>query len=201
MRKLTFVASTAGPVKADVGLTVLPTHTTREAPAPDLIVVPGSGRPLAVLKDAELIGWLRDSAPNCRWTASVCTGAGLYAKAGLLEDRPSTTHWAFRDNLAAMGVDVRTERVVWAGTHVSGAGVSAGIDMALSLTDRVYGRELAEGLQLGIEYDPQPPFASGSPDTASANSLRIAMRMLLGDRPLRTAAAYGRHMLASRLGR
>jgi transcriptional regulator GlxA family with amidase domain len=92
-----------------------------------------------VLGDTVLIDWLRDAAPRCRWTASVCTGAGLFATAGLLEGKTTTTHWGFRDNLRAMGVDVVADRVVWQGNHVSGAGVSAGIDMALSLTERVHG--------------------------------------------------------------
>ena len=131
----------------------------------------------------------------------VCTGAALYAKAGLLEGKPTTTHWAFRDNLKAMGVEVASDRVVWDGSHVSGAGVSAGIDMALSLTDRVHGRRLAEALQLGIEYDPQPPFAAGSPATASAGTLRLAMRMLLGDEPLQTVSRVSRHMVGARLAR
>jgi len=89
-----------------------------------------------VLSDQALIDWLRAAAPNCKWTASVCTGAGLYGAAGLLEGKAATTHWAFRDNVRAMGVEVVGDRVVWQGNHVSGAGVSAGIDMALSLTDR-----------------------------------------------------------------
>jgi putative intracellular protease/amidase len=101
---------------------------------------------------------------------------------GLLEGKKTTTHWGFRDNLRAMGVEVVEDRVVWQSTHISGAGVSAGIDMALALTDSVHGREIAESLQLLIEYDPQPPFDSGSPDKAAAGTLRLAFRMLLGDR-------------------
>jgi cyclohexyl-isocyanide hydratase len=97
---------------------------------------------------------LRSAAPGCQWTASVCTGAGLYAAAGLLEGKKTTTHWGFRNNLRAMGVEVVGDRVVWEGNHISGAGVSAGIDMALALTERVHGRKLAESLQLLIEYGP-----------------------------------------------
>jgi hypothetical protein len=116
--------------------------------------------------------------------ASVCTGAGLYASAGLLEGKTTTTHWGFGDNLRAMGIDVVADRVVWQGNHISGAGVSAGIDMALSLTDRVHGPKLAESLQLAIEYDPQPPFNSGAPTKADASTLRLAFRLLAGDRPV-----------------
>jgi transcriptional regulator GlxA family with amidase domain len=148
-----------------------------------------------------LLEWLRAAAPGCQWTASVCTGAGLYAAAGLLEGKRTTTHWGFRDNLRALGIEVVADRVVWQGNHVSGAGVSAGIDMALSLTERVHGRELAESLQLVIEYDPQPPFDSGSPTKADASTLRLALRVLLGDRPLRMATRMNGQALAARLGR
>jgi transcriptional regulator GlxA family with amidase domain len=151
-----------------------------DVPHPDLIVVPGSGNPLPVLEDTVLVEWLRVAAPKCAWTASVCTGAGLYAVAGLMEGKSTTTHWGFRDYLKALGVEVAPDRVVWEGTHVSGAGVSAGIDMALSLTERVHGRELAEAVQLIIEYDPEPPFDSGSPAKASAQTRRLAKRIMLG---------------------
>jgi FtsP/CotA-like multicopper oxidase with cupredoxin domain len=154
-----------------------------------------------VMSDEVLLDWLRAAAPGCRWTASVCTGAGLYAAAGLLEGKWTTTHWGFRDNIRALGVEVVADRVVWQGNHVSGAGVSAGIDMALSLTERVHGRELAESLQLVIEYDPQPPFDSGSPTRADASTLRLALRALLGDRPLRMAAGMNGQAVAARFGR
>jgi transcriptional regulator GlxA family with amidase domain len=196
-----FLASSLEPVRADVGLTVIPTDTPDTLPDPDLIVVPGSGNPVPVLNDHVLIEWLRAAAPGCQWTASVCTGAGLYAAAGLLEGKKTTTHWAFRDNLRAMGVEVVADRVVWQGSHISGAGVSAGIDMALALTDRVHGRKLAESLQLTIEYDPQPPFDKGSPEKADASTLRLALRILLGDRPFKAAARYNRHSAAARFSR
>ncbi len=196
-----FLARTLDPVRADAGLTVVPTDTPETLPDPDLVVVPGSGNPLPVLSDRVLIDWLRAAAPRCRWTASVCTGAGLYAAAGLLEGKTTTTHWGFRDNLRAMGVEVVGDRVVWQGTHVSGAGVSAGIDMALSLTDRVHGRKLAESLQLVIEYDPQPPFASGAPDKADASTLRLALRVALGDRPLQMLSRVSDHAGRARLRR
>lgn len=100
-----------------------------------------------------------------------------------------------------MGVEVVADRVVWQGTHISGAGVSAGIDMALALTDRVHGRELAESLQLAIEYDPQPPFDAGAPTKADASTLRLALRMLLGDRPVRMATRISRQSAAARYNR
>jgi transcriptional regulator GlxA family with amidase domain len=196
-----FVARSLDPVRCDRGLTVIPTDTPATLPDPELIVVPGSENPVPVLSDQVLLDWLRAAAPNCRWTASVCTGAGLYAAAGLLEGKKTTTHWGFRDNIRAMGVEVVADRVVWQGNHISGAGVSAGIDMALSLTERVHGRELTESLQLVIEYDPQPPFDSGSPTKADASTLRLALRALLGDRPVRAATRMNSHAVAARIGR
>jgi transcriptional regulator GlxA family with amidase domain len=196
-----FVARSLEPVRCDRGLTVIPTDTPESLPDPDLIVVPGSENPVPVMEDRVLIDWLRNAAPGCEWTASVCTGAGLYAAAGLLDGKKTTTHWGFRDNLRAMGVEVVADRVVWEGNHISGAGVSAGIDMALALTDRVHGRELAESLQLVIEYDPQPPFETGSPSKADASTLRLALKLLLGDRPLKAAARINRHSAAARFRR
>jgi transcriptional regulator GlxA family with amidase domain len=196
-----FVATTLDPVRCDAGLTVIPTDTPETLPDPELVVVPGSGNPVPVLSDEALIDWLRAVAPNCQWTASVCTGAGLYAAAGLLEGKKTTTHWGFRDNLKAMGVEVVGDRVVWQGNHISGAGVSAGIDMALALTERVHGHKLAESLQLAIEYDPQPPFDTGSPDKADASTLRLALRVLLGDRPFQMAARINRQSAAARFNR
>lgn len=196
-----FVSRSLDPVRADRGLTVTPTDTPETLPDPDLIVVPGSEKPLPVMEDQVLIDWLRSAAPGCRWTASVCTGAGLYAVAGLLEGKTTTTHWAFRDNIRALGVEVVADRVVWQGNHISGAGVSAGIDMALALTERVHGRELAESLQLVIEYDPQPPFQSGSPTKADASTLRLAMRVLLGDRPVQYATRIYRQAIGARIAR
>jgi len=196
-----FVARSLASVRCDRGLTVIPTDTPATLPHADLIVVPGSEDPLPVLDDHVLVDWLRAAAPGCQWTASVCTGAGLYAAAGLLEGKTTTTHWGFRDNLRAMGVEVVADRVVWESNHVSGAGVSAGIDMALALTERVHGRELAESLQLVIEYDPQPLFNSGSPAKADASTLRLALRVLLGDRPFQMATRLNRHSATARLSR
>jgi cyclohexyl-isocyanide hydratase len=105
-----FLARSLEPVRCDEGLTVIPTDTPATLPDPELIVVPGSGNPVPVMSDQVRFEWLRTAAPKCRWMASVCTGAGLYAAAGLLEGKKTTTHWAFRDNLRAMGVAVVGDR-------------------------------------------------------------------------------------------
>ena len=190
-----FLASSSGPVRTDCGLTVIPTDTPESLRDPDLIVVPGSGNPLPVLEDRVLLGWLRKAAPGCKWTASVCTGAGLYAAAGLLDGKKTSTHWGFRDVVRAYGVEVVEDRVVWEGNHISCAGVSAGIDMALTLSERVHGRDLAEALQLVIEYDPQPPFDTGSLEKADAATERRAMDVLIA------AAGLTRMKVATRMGR
>jgi transcriptional regulator GlxA family with amidase domain len=175
-----FVATEARPIVADNGLTVVPTDTPDSFPHPDLVVIPGSSRPFGPLQDLALLDWVRGAARSARWLASVCTGASVYAAAGLLAGRRATTHWAFRDVLASMGVDVSTDRVVVDEPFISGAGVSAGIDMALALTARVHGDDEAKRIQLAIEYDPQPPFDAGSPEKAGPEILKLTLERLAG---------------------
>ena len=199
-----FVASASGPVRADCGITVIPTATTESLTDPDLIVVPGSGNPLPVLGDRVLIDWLAREAPKCQWTASVCTGASLYAAAGLLDGKKTSTHWAFRDVVSAYGPEVVAERVVWQGNHISCAGVSAGIDMALALSERVHGVDMAKALQLVIEYDPEPPLDSGSLEKADPATKRKAMHVLMdsaGVSRMEVAARMGRAIMGARIGR
>ena len=199
-----FVASASGPVRADCGITVVPTDTTESLTDLDLIVVPGSGNPLPVLGDRALIDWLATEAPKCQWTASVCTGASLYAAAGLLDGKKTATHWAFRDVVSAYGPEVVAERVVWQGNHISCAGVSAGIDMALALSERLHGVDMAKALQLVIEYDPQPPLDSGSLEKADPATKRMAMQVLMdaaGVSRMEVAARMGRAIMAARLTR
>ena len=199
--ELHWVATTTGPVSSDHGLTVLPTTTPAQLLDPDVVVIPGSSKPLGPLDDEVLLDWVRQVAPTATWLASACTGSGVYGAAGVLAGRRATTHWGFRESLKAMGVDVVADRVVFDGKFITGAGVSAGIDMALALTARVHGEELAKAIQLGIEYDPEPPFDSGSPDKASASTLRLTMRMLMGDTPLRTLRQTSARMVTDRLRR
>jgi transcriptional regulator GlxA family with amidase domain len=197
--ELHWVATTPGPVHSDHGLAVMPTTTPAGLPDPDVVVIPGSSKPLGPLKDEVLLDWVRAVTPTAQWLASACTGSAVYGAAGVLNGRRATTHWGFRENLKAMGVDVVAERVVFDGRFVTGAGVSAGIDMALALTARVHGEELAKAIQLGIEYDPQPPFDAGAPEKADASTLRLTARMLMGDAPLRTFAGYASRMLGDRV--
>jgi transcriptional regulator GlxA family with amidase domain len=176
-----YLAMSDAPVASDHGLTVTPTDTPATLPAPDVVLIPGSSRPLEPLADQALLEWVRGAAESATWMTSVCTGTSIYAAAGLLAGRRATTHWVFREPLAAMGVgvEVSTDRVVFDGKFVSGAGVSAGIDMALALTARVHGDEIARQIQLAIEYDPQPPFDSGAPEKASPEILAATRAALL----------------------
>ncbi len=154
-----------------------------------------------MLEDQILLDWLLTAAPKCQWTVSICSGASLYAAVGLLKGKKTTTHWAFRDNVKALGADVVPDRVVWEGNHISSAGTSAGIDAALALTERVHGRELAEALQLVIEYDPQPPFDAGSLEKADGATTRRAKRIMLGDHPVRKFASISGHLVKTRARR
>ena len=176
--KARFLATEQRPVVADNGLIVMPTDTPESLPHPDLVVVPGSSRPFGPLQNQALLDWIKQAAQSARWMASVCTGASIYAAAGLLTHRRATTHWAFRDVLASMGVDVCTDRVVIDEPFISGAGVSAGIDMALTLTARVFGDDEARRIQLGIEYDPRPPFDAGSPEKAGPEIVQSILERL-----------------------
>jgi transcriptional regulator GlxA family with amidase domain len=196
-----FLATTQAPVYTDRGLAMLPADTPETLPDPDVVVVPGSSQPLGPLGDSRLLDWVREVSASARWMTSVCTGSGVYGAAGLLAGRRATTHWAFRENLRAMGVEVVAERVVFDGNFVTGAGVSAGIDMALSLTVHEHGEALAKAIQLMIEYDPQPPFAAGAPEKADASTLRLALRGLLGDRPVRAAGELAARLAGDRVAR
>jgi transcriptional regulator GlxA family with amidase domain len=138
-----------------------------DVPRPDIIVVPGGPGQAAQMGPGPLEDWLIAADKTSTWTTSVCTGALILAAAGLLNGRAATTYWLALDELRRLGAIPRRERYVFDGKYVTGAGVSAGIDMALALAGRVAGDDVAKSIQLGIEYDPQPPYQSGSPVTAA----------------------------------
>lgn len=118
------------------------------------------------MDDGPVHEWLRKAHETSTWTVSVCTGSLILAAAGLLEGKRATSHWTALDELAKLGVEATHERVVFDGKIVTAAGVSAGIDMGLALAVRIAGDRVAQAIQLGIEYDPQPPFEAGSPEKA-----------------------------------
>ncbi|GAA2343946.1 DJ-1/PfpI family protein [Dactylosporangium salmoneum] len=165
--EITFAAAAPGPIPTDTGLLNLPaTADFAEISRTDLVVVPGGPDVRAQTQDTRLHEWLREIDRTTTWTTSVCTGSLILAAAGLLERRRATTHWLVKDRLGDFGAEPAPGRVVIDGKYGTAAGVSAGIDLALTLAARIAGERIAQTIQLAIEYDPRPPFDAGSPDTA-----------------------------------
>ena len=165
--KVTFLAAERGPVRTDNGmLTVLVEHALEELERPDVVLVPGGPGEVAARAGGAMLDWLRRAHETSTWTTSVCTGSLILGEAGLLAGRRATSHWLALEALGRLGAQALPERVVFDGKIVTAAGVSAGIDMALALAQKLAGREVAEAIQLGIEYDPAPPFDAGSPTKA-----------------------------------
>jgi putative intracellular protease/amidase len=161
--EVVFAAVERGPVRSDTGmLAIVADARLEEIESCEVVVVPGGPGTRKLSTDEALIGWIRRIHPTTDWTTSVCTGSLVLAAAGLLDGLEATGHWAAVDELEALGARYTPKRVVTAGKIVTAAGVSAGIDMALTLTSLIAGDEVAEAIQLMIEYDPQPPFDSGS---------------------------------------
>jgi putative intracellular protease/amidase len=171
---LQFVALEAGPVGTDTGvLTVLAEHSIAEVDAPDILVVPGGPGEVVARAGGDVLEWVRSVHAGTTWTTSVCTGSLILAAAGLLDGRRATSHWLALDELRRLGADPVSERVVFDGKLATAAGVSAGIDMALALAGEIAGPQIAQAIQLGIEYDPQPPFDAGSPAKAPAEVVEL----------------------------
>ncbi|MFE7563332.1 DJ-1/PfpI family protein [Kitasatospora sp. NPDC057500] len=146
------------PMDSDVPVQLVPSHTFEDMPDPYALIVPGGFRPtLAAMADEGLLQRLREAAARSQVVGSVCTGSLLLGAAGLLEGREATSHWMYRDLLARFGATPVTRRWVEDGPVITAAGVSAGIDMALHLVDRLAGHEAARTVQLVLEYDPEPP--------------------------------------------
>jgi len=155
--------------------------TFAEVPRPDVLLVPGG--PIAGQYAADghpIVEWIRQAHPHTSWTTSVCTGALLLGAAGLLDGLPATTHWSAYDDLASYGAQPTEQRVVTAGRIMTGAGVSAGIDLALTLAADIAGPEVAQTIQLAIEYDPHPPFDAGAPSKAPKPIYDLAVAALGG---------------------
>jgi putative intracellular protease/amidase len=165
--ELTFVAEKRGPVRSDTNrLAIEADASLDEITAADILLVPGGPGQSALMEDGPLHDWIRAIDRTSTWTTSVCTGALILAATGLLKDRKATTHWLAMGQLAKYGAIPTEDRVVIQDKYVTAAGVSAGIDMALTLTGKIAGDAHAQAIQLAIEYDPQPPYNAGSPTTA-----------------------------------
>jgi transcriptional regulator GlxA family with amidase domain len=163
-----FVGPARGEVRTDSGaLGLSADFALEEVTEPDIVLVPGGEGTRPLMEDEAVLSWLRGLDERTKWTTSVCTGSLVLAAAGLLDGRRATSHWLFLERLRELGADPVGGRFVEDGKYVTAAGVSAGIDMALHLVSREAGPEVAQAVQLGIEYDPQPPFDTGSPSKAA----------------------------------
>jgi transcriptional regulator GlxA family with amidase domain len=174
--EVVFVAGEAGLVIDHTGRCPLVASTAFDVvTAPDVVVVPGE---LFAEWDDRVVQWLRQVHPTTTWTTSVCTGSIYLAAAGLLDGVDATTHWARAEKLQRFGAHYTEQRVVERGKIITAAGVSSGTDMALTLLDRMYGPAIAQSVQLAIEYDPQPPFDTGSPSKAPPDIVELAKAAL-----------------------
>ena len=195
--KLDLVARTREPVPTDAMFSLLPTATFADVSRTDILCVPGGFGTIPAMEDAETIAWLKQVAGEAQWVTSVCTGSLLLAAAGLLPGYRAACHWASRDQLAFFGAEPMAERVVFDRNRVTGGGVTAGIDFALALTAAIRGEEHARFVQLSLEYDPAPPFDSGSPEAADPATLARYRAMVEQFAPGREARVKA---IAERLG-
>ncbi len=164
-----FVAASTGEVRTDSGhLGISADHALEDVTETDLVLVPGGKGNRRLLDDEAVLSWLREIDRTTKWTTSVCTGSLVLGAAGLLEGKRATGHWLYLEPLRAYGADPVGGRFVEDGKVLTAAGVSAGIDMALHLVGQEAGPEVAQAVQLALEYDPQPPHDAGSPDKAPA---------------------------------
>jgi len=192
---LHMVWKTRDPVPTDAGFSIVPTTTFADCPPLDVICVPGGGGQVELMNDSETLDFLRKQAASARYVTSVCTGSLVLGAAGLLKGYRSACHWAWRDMLKDFGAIPAAERVVRDRNRISGGGVTAGIDFGLTVAAELAGEEVAKSIQLVLEYDPQPPFDSGSPEKAGAERvqrLRERLAPLLESRRRANAEAAAR---------
>lgn len=158
---------TLEPVTSNEGLKIIPTKTFKECPKLDVICVPGGGvGQVEVMKDTEVLSFLKQQGTTAQYVTSVCTGSMILAAAGLLQGYKATCHWAFRDQLSMLGVEVIPERVVVDRNRITGAGVTSGIDFGLVVVGLLCGESIAKMAQLMLEYNPEPPYNAGTPEAA-----------------------------------
>ena len=189
--RIHIVAKTMAPVATDAALTLNPTCDFDNCPPVDVLVVPGGFGVDDAMNDAAVMAFVKREGARARFVTSVCTGAFILGAAGLLKGRKATTHWAYHGDLAKIGAIPIKARVVRDGNVFTGGGVTAGIDFALTLAAEIAGPEAARAIQLGLEYDPAPPFDSGSPEKADA-ATREAMTARYASRRADFRAALAR---------
>lgn len=183
-------AKTMAPVSTDAVLTLNPTCTFTDCPPADVICIPGGFGVDDAIRDEELMAFVKREGARAKYVTSVCTGAFVLGAAGLLNGKRATTHWAYHDELEKVGAVPVKKRVVRDGNLITGGGVTAGIDFAFTAAAEIAGEDVAKAIQLGLEYDPGPPFDAGSPDKAPATTAE-AMKTRYAPR----VAAF-RHALA-----
>ena len=179
------LAKTRDAVPSDCGLGLMPTASFAEAPQLDIICIPGGFGVVGAMQDDGTIGFVAAQAPGAKYVTSVCTGAFVLGRAGLLQGKRATTHWAYTQLLPLVGATHEPGRVVRDGNVITAGGVTSGIDFGLTLLAEIAGPELAQAVQLGIEYDPAPPFDCGHPSRASA-----AVQAMVGGRYETARGAY-----------
>ena len=165
------------PIISNEGLIITPTTTFKDCPQLDVICVPGGGmRQVEVMKDREILDFLQQKSQTAKYVTSVCTGSMILAAANLLQGYKATCHWAFKEQLAMLGVEVVADRVVIDRNRITGAGVTSGIDFGLTLVSLIWGESMAKMTQLMMEYEPQPPFNSGNPLTAEKKVVKSLLK-------------------------
>jgi cyclohexyl-isocyanide hydratase len=174
------------PVTASTGLVLKPTTTFDDCPPLDVICIPGGAGVGPLMEDEQTLAFIQTQAANARYVTSVCTGALVLGAAGLLKGKRATTHWAYHELLAPLGAIPVKDRVVRDGNLLTGGGITAGIDFALTLAAELFDKDTAELVQLQLEYAPAPPFTSGSPETAPAGVLEEARERAAGSLKLRS---------------
>ena len=178
--KLHMIWKTLDPVPTDAGFSIVPTTTFADCPQLDVICVPGGAGQVALMNDEETLAFLRRQAEGARYITSVCTGSLVLAAAGLLKGYRSACHWSVRDELAAFGATPVAERVVRDRNRLSGGGVTAGIDFGLTLAAELAGEQVAKTIQRRMDYDPKPPFDTGSPEKAGPELVALYKQRTAG---------------------
>jgi cyclohexyl-isocyanide hydratase len=192
---LHMIWKTRDPIPTDAGFSIVPNTTFADCPKLDVICVPGGGGQVALMTDPETLDFLRRQAETARYVTSVCTGSLVLGAAGLLKGYRSACHWAWREMLSDFGAIPVAQRVVRDRNRISGGGVTAGIDFGLTVAAELAGEEVAKSIQLVLEYDPQPPFDSGSPEKAGperVQRLRERLSPMLENRRKANAEAAAR---------
>lgn len=176
--QLHLIWKTLAPIVSNEGLAIAPTVTIDNCPSLDVLCVPGGGiGQVELMKDTKILNFLKQQDTTAQYVTSVCTGSMILAAAGLLQGYKATCHWAFREQLTILGVEVIANRVVIDRNRVTGAGVTSGIDFGLTLVGLLCGEDVAKMTQLMMEYDPEPPFNAGTPEKAGEEVVQLLMQL------------------------